>query len=144
MKNPSKLLKFDRFRWSTIPLREYKTAGDDFREITRQTLLGDGEGEHPLRSISRYFEIAPGGYSSLERHEHPHSVIVIRGSGRVLLDREVHAVAPFDCVYVAPGTAHQFQAAGDEPLGFLCIVDRERDRPTPLSREQVGNDAALP
>ena len=94
MKNPSKVLKFDRFRWENVSLREYKTGGDGFRAITRQTLLGDGEGEQPLGSISRYFEIAPGGYSGLERHEHPHSVIVIRGSGRVLLDREVHAVAP--------------------------------------------------
>jgi hypothetical protein len=25
--------------------------------------------------------------------------------------------------------AHQFQATGDEPLGFLCTVDRVRDSP---------------
>jgi hypothetical protein len=24
---------------------------------------------------------------------------------------------------------HQFQPAGDAPLGFLCIVNAERDRP---------------
>jgi hypothetical protein len=26
-------------------------------------------------------------------------------------------------------TWHQFRAGPDEPLGFLCMVDRERDRP---------------
>jgi ribulose-bisphosphate carboxylase large chain len=29
----------------------------------------------------RYFEIAPGGYSTLEKHEHEHVVIPIRGRG---------------------------------------------------------------
>ena len=27
----------------------------------------------------RYFEIAPGGHSTLERHDHLHSVMIIRG-----------------------------------------------------------------
>ena len=40
-----------------------------------------------------------------------------------------YEIAPFDCVYVSPGVAHQFRATGDEPLGFLCTVDRVRDRP---------------
>jgi hypothetical protein len=29
---------------------------------------------------------------------------------------------------------HQFRATGDEPLGFLCVVERERDRPVPVAR----------
>jgi hypothetical protein len=27
---------------------------------------------------------------------------------------------------------HQFRATAAEPLGFLCVVDRERDRPVPV------------
>ncbi len=49
--------------------------------------------------------------------------------GKVVLGEETHAIARFDCVYVAPGTQHQFRATGREPLGFLCVVDRVRDRP---------------
>ena len=30
---------------------------------------------------------------------------------------------------VAPRTWHQFRAAANGPLGFLCMVDAERDRP---------------
>jgi mannose-6-phosphate isomerase-like protein (cupin superfamily) len=41
-------------------------------------------------------------------------------------------LVPFDCVFVAPGEPHQFRADDGEPLGFLCMVDRERDRPEPL------------
>ncbi|RMF21021.1 MAG: cupin domain-containing protein, partial [Deltaproteobacteria bacterium] len=83
------------------------------------------------------FEVAPGGYSSLERHEHPHAVVIVSGRGSVILDDEVSELAPLDCVYVAPGTLHQFRAALDEPLGFLCIVDRERDRPVAASPKDV-------
>src|SRR5207248_10122313 len=57
-----------------------------------------------------------------------HAVVVIRGRGRLVLGDTTHDIAPFDCVFVAPGVAHQFRASGDEPLGFLCTVDRERDR----------------
>jgi len=33
-------------------------------------------------------------------------------------------------VYIAPGDPHQFRNdEGDEPFGFLCIVNAERDRP---------------
>ena len=54
---------------------------------------------------------------------------MIRGRGRVTLGERSHELAPFDCVYVSPGVAHQFRATGEEPLGFLCTVDRVRDRP---------------
>ena len=54
--------------------------------------------------VTRNFEIQPGGYSSLERHRHPHSVMVLRGTGQVLLDQDVFVVEPFDCVYVPDPT----------------------------------------
>jgi quercetin dioxygenase-like cupin family protein len=129
MDDHSKVLKFAGFRWSGVPVREYKSGDAPYRDVTRQTLLGDAGGEEAFSFITRYFEIQPGGYSTLERHRHPHAVVVIRGRGRVILGETGHDVAPFDCVYVAPGVRHQFRATGDEPLGFLCTVDRVRDRP---------------
>jgi len=32
-------------------------------------------------------------------------------------------------VVVPPKTWHQFRATGDRPLGFLCIVNGDRDKP---------------
>lgn len=129
MKTTSKVIKCAGFRWRGVALGEYKTAGTHFKDVTRQTLMGEGEGEGDLSFITRYFEIGPGGYSTLERHRHPHSVIVLRGTGQVALGNEVHDIQPYDCVYVSPDAAHRFRATGDEPLGFVCIVDRVRDRP---------------
>ncbi len=129
MDDRSKVLKCHGFRWEQVEVREYKSSGVAFKDVTRQTLLGEGEGEEPFNFVTRYFEIQPGGYSTLEWHQHPHAVVVLRGTGRVTLGAGSSDIAPFDCVYVAPGVFHQFRATGDEPLGFLCTVDRVRDRP---------------
>lgn len=130
----SKVIRGRDFRWQDVPVRAYKAEGESaarFRGVTRQTLLGEGAGEGDLDFLTRYFEVEPGGFSSLELHRHPHSVIVVRGKGRVVLAGVSHELEPLDVVYVGPETVHQFQAAADQPLGFLCIVDRDRDRPRP-------------
>lgn len=136
MSNGSKVIKFACYRWQGIRLNEYKSPGPNFRGVTRQTLMGDGAGEHDVAFVTRYFEVEPDGYSTLEQHRHPHSVVVLRGRGQVILGYDTYDVEPFDCVYVAPGTAHQFRAGAAEPLGFLCTVDRERDRPEPVTRRE--------
>ena len=125
----SKVLKFRGFRWESVDVKAYKGSDTPFKDVTRQTLLGEGLGEEPFNFVTRYFEIQRGGYSTLERHQHPHAVVVLRGRGRVVLAERAYEIAPFDCVYVSPGVYHQFQATGDEPLGFLCTVDRVRDGP---------------
>jgi quercetin dioxygenase-like cupin family protein len=130
----SKVVRGREYRWQNVAVREYKAEGEHagrFHGVTRQTLLGEGEGEADLNFITRYFEVAPGGFSSLELHRHPHSVVVVRGRGHVVLGGESHDLAPLDVVYVSPETLHQFRADAGAPLGFLCIVDRDRDKPRP-------------
>src|SRR2546425_11980427 len=104
MRDRSKVLKAAGFRWQGIEVREYKAAGAPYKDVTRQTLLGEGEGEGEagLNFITRYFEIQPGGYSTLERHRHPHAVGSIRGRGLATLRERTYALAPFDCRYGAP------------------------------------------
>src|SRR2546427_8985055 len=69
MRDRSKVLKAAGFRWQGVEVREYKADGAPCKDVTRQTLLGEGEGEADLNFIPRYFEIQPGGYSTLERSE---------------------------------------------------------------------------
>lgn len=133
------------FRWEGVRPKVYKTEGTAFRDIERHTLLGadaweeeaEGVDGEALRVQTRYFEVAPGGYSSLERHGHTHSVVILRGSGHVVLDNAVRPVQAFDVVYVAPWSLHQFHADRGETLGFLCMVDRERDRPRLPTDEEI-------
>jgi quercetin dioxygenase-like cupin family protein len=114
------------YRWDAVDLLRYKDEGSaPFRDITRQVLFAQPDHATELR----YFEIAPGGYSTLERHEHTHAVLILRGRGSVLIGGEDHPLGERDLVTVDPLTWHQFRAAPDSALGFLCLVARERDRP---------------
>jgi quercetin dioxygenase-like cupin family protein len=113
--------------WSGVPLQEYKPAGDHHCGVLRSVLVGDS-GEQTRFQV-RYFEIAPGGFTTLEHHRHEHAVIVLRGRGEVRLGDSWHAVDFGDTLYVAPHEVHQLRNATQEPFGFLCIVDSERDRP---------------
>jgi len=70
----------------------------------------------------RYFEIEPGGWSSLDQHEHDHGVVILRGRGQVLLGEQECQIAFGDVVYIPPYEVHQFRNIGEEPLGFLCII----------------------
>ena len=124
-----------RFRWDDVDVLAYKAEGSaPFAGITRQVLF-----EHEdLAAQLRYFEIEPGGHSTLERHEHVHGVVILSGRGRCLVGEAVHEVGPHDLITVPPLTWHQFRAADHEPLGFLCLVNAERDRPQLPTPEQLS------
>jgi quercetin dioxygenase-like cupin family protein len=125
----------DDFRWDGVLVSAYKPGGTHFAGITRQLLFDGGEG---LGCQLRYFEVAPGGYSSLERHQHAHAIMVIRGRGRALVGDRILDLATHDLVQVPPLTWHQFRADGDEPFGFLCMVDCGRDPPERPDQEVLS------
>jgi quercetin dioxygenase-like cupin family protein len=128
------------FSWDGVEAAGYKAQqeieGGGYRGVTRHIISG-ANGE-PGKFQVRYFEVEPGGYTRLERHEHIHSVTVIRGSGYAIVGDVVHALRNLDHVYVPPMTLHQFVNEGDTPFGFMCIVDAERDRPRPANEEDLA------
>ncbi len=114
------------FHWEAVDVLKYKQDDDaPFRDVTRQVLFDSTDPPAQLR----YFEVAPGGYTTLERHEHVHAVMVIRGSGQCLVGDKAYEIGTHDLVNVPPMAWHQFHAAPGEALGFLCLVSSERDRP---------------
>ncbi len=129
------------FGWAEVERMPYKEEGSaPFKAISRQVLFADPVFKCELR----YFEMEPGGYSTLERHEHAHAVMILRGRGLCLLDTEVRPVASHDLVTIAPMTWHQFRASEGEPLGFLCMVNAERDRPLLPSEHELKRLRAMP
>ena len=74
------------FRWAGVDLLDYKEADGTFRSVSRQTLT---DAEHGQGVSLRYFEVGPGGHTTLEKHEHTHVVIPIRGAGSCLVGTEV-------------------------------------------------------
>jgi len=125
----------DDFRWDGVEMRPYKEDERAlYKSITRQVLFSDPN----MAGELRYFEVAPGGFSTLERHEHMHAVLILRGSGHCLVGDAVRSLDTNDLVTVAPMTWHQFRATKGEPLGFLCMVNAERDKPQLPSAEDVA------
>jgi quercetin dioxygenase-like cupin family protein len=138
MDNASKcrLHKFDgSFSWSEVEKQKYKDTGGFFCGIDRNTLVGN-RGEDAKFEL-RYFEIGPGGNSSLEKHVHEHAVVCVRGRGKAIVGAQALDLNFMDVVYIAPDVPHQLVNTGDEPFGFLCIVDSERDRPRELDPEDI-------
>ena len=128
------------FHWEAVNVLAYKQEGAaPFRDVTRQVLFDSADPPAQLR----YFEVAPGGWTTLERHEHVHAVMVIRGRGQCLVGDKAHDIGTHDLVSVPPMTGHQFRATPDEPLGFLCLVASERDRPQLPTDAEAAAIAAL-
>ena len=123
--------------WADVDARRYKDGDGPFQGVVRHTLLGGTGAEPDLAFEVRYFEVAPGGHSSLERHAHAHAVMVVKGRGTVRLGDHVEQVGPLDVVYVSPHEVHRFEAHETEPLGFVCIVARERDRPELIDEGRI-------
>ncbi len=127
--------KAKEYRWEGVDELPYKEDGRAlFKSVTRQVLFSDPE----LRGELRYFEVAPGGFSTLERHRHMHAVLVLRGRGHCLVGTEVKPIETRDLVTVPAMTWHQFRATAGEPLGFLCMVNAARDKPQLPSADELA------
>ena len=131
----------DDYGWAGVAVLPYKEDERAlFRSITRQVLFSDPE----LNGELRYFEMAAGGFSTLERHEHLHAVLILRGRGHCLIGDQVRALETRDLVTVPPLTWHQFRATRGEPLGFLCMVNALRDKPQLPAADDLARLTADP
>ncbi|MEY3387328.1 MAG: hypothetical protein RI944_101 [Actinomycetota bacterium] len=133
---PIHLNQHEPFRWQGVEEHVYKAENEfaSFKEVTRRKLFID-----PDKSgiELRYFEVAPGGHTTLEKHDHIHLVVPIRGSGSCLVDDKVINLEINNVIHVPSWYWHQFRASNEETLGFLCLVTYERDRPTLPTKEDL-------
>ena len=108
-----------QFDWEGVSLGRYPPERE-MKGVSVRWLIGPAE-KAPNFAL-RYFEIEPGGWTSLDQHAHDHGVMILRGRGQVRLGEEEFEVTFGDVVYIPPYEVHQFKNIGDEPLGFLCII----------------------
>lgn len=127
-------------KWQGVKTEKYKPKGGDWEDIVRRVIIGN-KGES-ARFHLRYFEINPGGYSSLERHRHEHVVICVRGKGRVQTGKKKNMLNFLDTLYISPETPHQLSNPFDEPFGFFCIVNAKRDKPKILQPKRLKQPPA--
>ena len=127
-------LCFDQFNWDGRESVVYKKVDNiPFKGVRRVELIGK-QGESTNFDL-RYFEIEQEGFTSLEKHQHTHVILVARGQGEVLIGDKVYTAKINDILYIKPMTAHQLKNNGQEPFGFYCIVDHQRDHPISVSND---------
>ncbi|HPR62725.1 MAG TPA: cupin domain-containing protein [Thermoanaerobaculia bacterium] len=105
----------ESWRWEGVTNLPY-ADGEGFAGATRKILVEGSE------VILRYFELEVKGFSRRERHPHEHAVIILRGTGEVLVGDAWTEVKPFDAVHIPGNVEHQLKNTGPEPFGFLCAI----------------------
>lgn len=105
------------FSWAGISPQVY-TESDTVR-ILKHVLVGQAEGA--IGFEMRFFEVPPGGRTTLDRHAHDHGVLILQGRGRLLLGDQTLEVGHGDVVYVGAQEVHQFECVGESALGFICV-----------------------
>jgi ribulose-bisphosphate carboxylase large chain len=136
-RNSTTLYRFKGdFAWHRVKIEEYKPVEEDWSSMIRQTLIGS-HGETAKFHV-RYFEIAPGGYSSFETHRHEHVVIGIRGEGVCIVKKKKYAIGFLDTLYIEPSAPHKLTNPFKEPFGFFCIVNAKRDRPKRIIHKRTS------
>ena len=72
----------------------------------------------------------------MERHEHTHMVMIFRGKGQCLLGDTVEDVQEGDMIEIPKLMAHQFRANQGDHLGFLCLVNVDREKVQVITAEE--------
>jgi quercetin dioxygenase-like cupin family protein len=107
--------------WEGVPVQDY---GPERPGVTVRRFVSRQDGSYNIEA--RYFELEPGATSNFESHNYEHAVLVLRGHGSIRLGEEVYPIHFGDAIFVESDQIHQFRAADDDVLGFLCtVLDKE-------------------
>jgi quercetin dioxygenase-like cupin family protein len=90
----------------------------------RQVLIGPDEG--PNFALRRFI-MQPGGGMPRHTNTVEHEQYVLRGAATITLGDETHRVKAGDVVFIPAGQPHSYQAEGNEPFEFLCVVPNQPD-----------------
>lgn len=132
-------------RWSGISEKPYKKEKTGFQSINAQPRFKGvvraelATNQTKIKFHVRYFEISRGGYTTFERHQHAHVIIVKRGKGIAIAGNEIYCLKEDDLLIIKQGAPHQLINQGEEPFGIYCVVDAERDTPQPITRKELEN-----
>jgi len=110
---------------SSVPMEDVP-AGTGTR---RQVLIGSDEGPN---FALRKFIMEPGGGMPLHTNTVEHEQYVLRGRARVIIGDDTLEVQKDDVVFIPGGVPHSYEALGDEPFEFLCVVPNLPDQTTVL------------
>jgi len=100
------------YKWEGTRSRLYKNDPDN--QVSETWMIGKKEGAENF--AFRYYHLEQGGHSNKEQHPYDHGIMILQGSGNVLMGEETHA---------APNNKFRTRIIGF----FMC-----HPRPTPQKR----------
>ena len=103
-----------------LPVEAVEQTGAE--GVRMRVVIGPDQGAPNF--VMRVFDVEPGGHSPHHAHDFEHEVLVLAGRGTHVEEGREAVLGAGDVVYVRPGVLHQFRAAADEGLRFLCVVPR--------------------
>ncbi len=113
------------WEYADVPTQEYRSEAAP--GVIRRVLVGQEDGASDF--IVRYFTVPAGSHTPFDQHPHQHGVVVIQGRGRVLLGDTWNDITVGDAVFTGTNEVHQFEAASDEPLAFICVIPTWAEQP---------------
>jgi len=91
----------------------------------RRVLIGPGEAPN---FAMRKFTMEPGGGMPKHTNTVEHEQYVLRGRARIGLGDDIVEVKEGDVLFIPAGLPHWYEALGDEPFEFLCMVPNKEDK----------------
>jgi quercetin dioxygenase-like cupin family protein len=100
-------------------------AGEGIAGVTKRVLVSPDEGWDGW--VMRLFDVEAGGHTPRHAHDWPHINFVAAGRGELHVDGRDYPLEAGSYAFVPAGLVHQFRAAADGPLSFICIVPQTGD-----------------
>ncbi len=100
-------------------------AGEGIVGVAKRVLVSPAEGWDGW--VLRLFDVEPDGHTPRHSHPWPHINFVPSGRGTLYVGGQEQPLTPGSYAFVPGGVEHQFRAAPDESLTFICIVPSEGD-----------------
>ena len=124
------------FQWKGTRSRQYQN--DQVNQVTETWMIGKKEGAENF--AFRYYQVEAGGYTRKEQHPYDHGMLILQGSGNVLLGEETHTISRGDIIHIPPDALHQVSNSGQGPLGFLCVIPARRQKEGGIVWAEEGID----
>ncbi len=94
------------------------------RGVTIRWLISEKDGAPHF--AMRLFEVEPEGFTPFHQHPSEHEVLILKGAGSLVEEKQTHAFQQGDAIFVPGGEKHQFKNTSEETLVFLCMVPIEK------------------
>lgn len=99
-------------------------AGEGSKKTTIRWLITEKDGAKNF--AMRLFEVQPGGYTPLHKHDWEHEIFILEGNGLARTEEVEETFGPGDVLFIPPNLEHQLKNDSQGVVRFLCLIPYKR------------------